>query len=502
MTRSLKKHPVPWPTLWFAIIVLAYLALGGLYALYTPPWQAPDEPAHFNYIRYVAEEGRLPELTVGDYPVEYLEEIKAHRFAAGWAIDPLRYEAHQPPLYYLGGALVYRLAKPWGMPNLLYALRFFSVLIGAAGLGVGYGVARRLAPSRPVLALGAVAFAATLPMHIAMTSAVNNDGLAELMVGLVVWAIVGLRWEAWTVRRAVGIGALLGLAFLTKMQSNIAFGLALGALAWDAYQARKQGAPRVVRHTLTRAGAMLGMAFLIALPWLWRNAHLYGLTDLLALGRHDTVVTGQLMTRTLLGEIGWRALLWQGLHTTFQSFWGQFGWMGVPLDGRIYFALRILSFLALVGVIGRLVGSRGLCAYTPERRRRAALLLLWAGLTVLGYLWYNLKYVQHQGRYLFPAIIPWGFAFTWGLEDLLQKHALETAVGLALAALGVAVISALQGDVKGYAVAILAISAAAVMGGHALARWRAEVPFVLLYGGMALFSAACLFLWVVPNLRP
>ncbi|MBC7316474.1 MAG: glycosyltransferase family 39 protein, partial [Chloroflexi bacterium] len=220
MTHLLKKRPIPWPTVWFAIIVLTYLALGGLYALYTPPWQAPDEPAHFNYIRYVAEEGRLPELVMGDYPVEYLEEIKAHRFAEGWSVDPLRYEAHQPPLYYLGGALVYRLAKPWGMPNLLYALRLFSVLIGAAGLGVGYGVARRLAPNRPALALGAVAFAATLPMHIAMTSAVNNDGLAELMVGLVAWAIAGLKWEAWTVRRAVGIGALLGLAFLTKMQSN------------------------------------------------------------------------------------------------------------------------------------------------------------------------------------------------------------------------------------------------------------------------------------------
>ncbi len=492
---------VSLPSVWLAAILFLYLALGVLYALYTPPWQAPDEPAHFNYIRFLAEEGRLPELTVGDYPVEYLEAIKAHRFAPGWSIEPLRYEAHQPPLYYLGGALIDRLAKPLGMPRLLYALRLFSVLIGAAGLAVGYRVVRRLAPNRPTLALGAVAFAATLPMHLAMTSAVNNDGLAELMVGLVGWAVIGLEWEDWTWRRAVGIGALLGLAFLTKMQANIAFGLALGALLWDAYSAHRRG-ELVVWRAVGQAGAMLGTAFIVALPWLWRNARLYGLTDLLALGRHDVVVTGQLTTRALLGQIGWAALIRQGLHTTFQSFWGQFGWMGVPLDGRIYFALRILSLLALVGIIGRLVDSRFLRTAPPERQRGAMLFGLWVGLTALGYLWYNLKYVQHQGRYLFPAIVPLGAAFTWGIQDLLQRHAQEAAAGLALAALGVGLMSGLQGDFNGYAVATLGASAVAVLGGHALARWRAEAPLVLLYGGMALFSAACLFLWIVPNLRP
>lgn len=496
------RKPVVQPILWLALILSLYLVLGALYALYIPPWQAPDEPAHFNYIRSLAEEGRLPELKIGDYPVTYLEEIKAHRFAPGWSIDPLRYEAHQPPLYYFCASVIYRLARPLGMPGILYTLRLFSVLIGAAGLGVGYGVMRRLMPHRPTLALGAVAFAGTLPMHIAMTAAVNNDGLAELMVGLVAWAISGLEWEDWTLQRAVGIGALLGLAFLTKMQSTIAFGLAFGALGWDAYQAQRRGERGIIPNALKRAGVMLGMAFFIALPWLWRNARLYGFNDLLALGRHDVVVTGQLTTRTLLGEIGWAALIRQGLQTTFQSFWGQFGWMGVPLDGRIYLALRILSLLALVGLVGRWVDIRFLRSATPKKKRAAAFLALWAGLAVLGYLWYNLKYVQHQGRYLFPALIPWGTAFTWGLEDIFQKRVREAAVGLALAALGIGLASTLQGDFNGYAVVILGAGAVGIVGGHLLARWHLAAPFVPLYGGMALLSAVCLFLWVVPNLRP
>ncbi|MCA1553249.1 MAG: hypothetical protein LC737_02600, partial [Chloroflexi bacterium] len=50
-----------------------YLALAALYALNTPPWQVPDEPAHYNYIRTIAEQGTLPVLQVGDYDQAYLE---------------------------------------------------------------------------------------------------------------------------------------------------------------------------------------------------------------------------------------------------------------------------------------------------------------------------------------------------------------------------------------------------------------------------------------------
>ncbi len=43
-------------------------ALGALFAVQTPAWQAPDEPAHYNYVRYLAENGAFPVLHMGDYP--------------------------------------------------------------------------------------------------------------------------------------------------------------------------------------------------------------------------------------------------------------------------------------------------------------------------------------------------------------------------------------------------------------------------------------------------
>ena len=59
-----------------SILVFVYCLLGFAYAVETPGWQTPDEPAHYNYIKYLSENHRFPVLQMGDYPHEYLEEIK------------------------------------------------------------------------------------------------------------------------------------------------------------------------------------------------------------------------------------------------------------------------------------------------------------------------------------------------------------------------------------------------------------------------------------------
>ncbi|MDW7990582.1 MAG: hypothetical protein RMK65_00220 [Anaerolineae bacterium] len=56
----------------FWMFLAGYLVLGTLFALYTPPWQVPDEPAHYNYIRALATERALPVIEPGDYDQEYL----------------------------------------------------------------------------------------------------------------------------------------------------------------------------------------------------------------------------------------------------------------------------------------------------------------------------------------------------------------------------------------------------------------------------------------------
>ncbi|MDX2139540.1 MAG: hypothetical protein SF123_15755, partial [Chloroflexota bacterium] len=63
------------------LLAALYLALATLYAVRTPDWQAPDEPAHYNYIAQVAAFGCCPVIEDGDWDNAYLETLKANQFA-------------------------------------------------------------------------------------------------------------------------------------------------------------------------------------------------------------------------------------------------------------------------------------------------------------------------------------------------------------------------------------------------------------------------------------
>ncbi len=396
------------------LILGLYALFGVLYAVYTPPWQAPDEPAHYNYIRFLAEQRALPVIGPGDYDQAYLERVVRERFPPDLSIAPLTYEDHQPPLYYLLATPVYLLGNGRLLP-----LRLLSVVLGLLWLTVVHRLARELCPARPAPALIATALAALVPQHIAMTAAVNNDALADLVLATALLVALRPPSRPWT------LGAVLGLALLTKTTAYVALPVALLALWWP--RDRESFSPR--RAAAQTARALLA-ALILAGPWLARNISLYGWTDPLGLARHNAVVVGQPRTAEWLARYGPAELAARFLRITFQSFWGQFGWMAVPLHPPVYWALALLSGLLLAGFLAWALDRRR-PRLSPAQRRSAALLALSALLTVLSYLWYNRTFVQHQGRYLFPALVPLALVGALGLDGLLERR-----MGALLAGLG------------------------------------------------------------------
>jgi predicted membrane-bound mannosyltransferase len=109
-------------------VLLAYAVLAVLYAVKTPPWQVPDEPAHYNYIRQVAESGCCPVLEAPDWDLDYLSRLTGSGFDPQYLADlpAVQYEDHQPPLFYLLAAPVFSLSG-----GSLTALRLASALLGA-----------------------------------------------------------------------------------------------------------------------------------------------------------------------------------------------------------------------------------------------------------------------------------------------------------------------------------------------------------------------------------
>lgn len=379
-------------------IVVMYLLLGGLYAALTPPWQVPDEPAHYNYVAQIAGAGRCcPVITPSDWDSPYLEELKAEQFPEDADLSTIGYEDHQPPLYYL---LAWPVFLATGGD--LLALRLFSVLLGAGVVLAAYGVVRRLFPQNGVLALATAAFVAFVPQHLAMMAGVNNDSLAELIAGLLLFVAIGYVQSAhrrWT--HPAVIGALVGMAFLTKLTI---YGPAL-AVAGLAVLLRWRIERRSVGWLAGQVAWVAGIALVLGALWWGRNLAVYGWPDLLAQQAHEAAVAGQLRTADVIVVMGFGPYLQFMLSTAYHSFWGQFGWMAVPLPPREYLLLSMFLLVALAGVVALIATGR---LRTLDRRQQAGLGIMAGAIaaTVAGFFYYNLTFLQPQGRYLFPALIP------------------------------------------------------------------------------------------------
>jgi hypothetical protein len=162
-------------------------------------------------------------------------------------------------------------------------------------------------------------------------------------------------------------------------------------------------------------------SLLLGGAWWLRNLIVYPGFDPLATAAHDAVVVEQTRTSAWLAQYGMGGTLWRFLRTSFQSFWGQFGWMGVVLDSRIYQFLLVLTLIVAAGFLlavarsgirRRSPGAVG--DSTPLAVAALLLALTFAG-SLLVYVGYNLTFVQHQGRYLFPALLPIASAVGLGL---------------------------------------------------------------------------------------
>jgi len=115
---------------------------------------------------------------------------------------------------------------------------------------------------------------------------------------------------------------------------------------------------------------------------------------------------------------------WALPRILFASFWGQFGWMSLPLVGGTPWesALTLICLGGLLGTIGWLASARGVV----WQRRSVVLLLLLVAVETLFPLLY--AYTQprsqaiQQGRYCFPALAPIMLLLALGWRTLLPAR--------------------------------------------------------------------------------
>jgi 4-amino-4-deoxy-L-arabinose transferase-like glycosyltransferase len=412
-------------SLW--LILVAYFPMGTLFAIFTPDWESPDEPAHYNYIRQLAD-GQLPVIEPGDYDQAFLTEVvfQSH-FAPEYSLESIEYEDWQPPLYYLLLTPIFLLTG-----GSLLALRLFTLVLGAVVVVLAFEITHRIFPARPWLATISATFIAFLPQHLAILSSVNNDSLAELLIAAILLRMISLlpsaapgRSQQIESRNFRLLGLLLGFGFVTKgtvYPLALLVALLLLRCSWGDWR------------SFVRAGLNVYIPAL-ALGSLWwvRNLIVYGGLDFLARAAHDAVVSGQPSTADLIAAVGLRQAVWSFAQTTFNSFWGQFGWMTVPFPPWTYQLLWLFSGLVLLGLLAAFF-DRSKTVSVHSRDSIVLLAILFA-LTLGVHVAYNVTFQQHQGRYLFPALVPIAVGVALGfnawLKTVRQRY-VHAVVGLPL----------------------------------------------------------------------
>jgi hypothetical protein len=431
------------------LIVFSCLALG--YAAGTPAWNNPDEPAHYMYIAQIAETATLPVLQPQDWTPDRLTLLIQSHFPAGSDISSLRYEAWQPPLYYLLAAPMYRLSPADPPFARLQALHAFNILLGVATLVLSYAISREVfvrvpassalesssawgrtrwltvasTPNEGVwLALAMPGVLIGVPMLASTSAAINNDNLANVLGALLTLLLIRtVVAPDGSSAAAARLGAVLGLGVLTKLTLGVFLPIALLAIAVRAVRHRQRR-----DEPIYEAVVLLAIMLLVLSPWLVRQGLTYGWDDLLAKGRHDAVMTGQhgFSSFTLSDPLSWLRFLRVWTETLFRSSWALFGWVQITAPGELYVLWKALTLVAVVGAavnFARQLATGHTQGWHTVDPRPALLGVVVMG-TLLTIVYYNVTTdIQPQGRFVFVAAAAIGTLFVLGWATVLPSRA-------------------------------------------------------------------------------
>ena len=254
------------------VIIVSLFALAALLRLHNAwaalPLSGFDGPYHAAYIGIIHLDGRIP-------------------------LSHESWSTYHPPLYYGLSALVWKLLPASvGPRGVLMALRLVNVL---AGLAIGLAVfrsARLLFPDRPAVADYATAVALFLPMLVGQSSVIGNEVLTAALSAWALWLLLRCLAEPQSLGLLLGLGAIAGLAVLTKFNALAVLGAAGSVLLLRGF--REEGR----RLAALRAPALLACAAIaVSGGYFARNIYHYGVPL-----RLEVDISAEVMTRQGYGE--------------------------------------------------------------------------------------------------------------------------------------------------------------------------------------------------------
>jgi hypothetical protein len=268
------------------IVVVALLGFGSAasWSGMMPLFQAGDELAHASYVQVLAELGHPPRdrRHTGELPEELacwagVQRLDAVRFyhaqrppweraggdpCAGKQrrnVDAAQYQATQPPGYYALATVGYRAGDALGrpLPDRLLLARLVSALLAAVTVVCAFLFVREMLPASPWAARAGALAAGLQPVMMFNHGVVNNDALLFATASAIA-AVLARTWRRGpSPRRAVLLGALLGIGLLAKITFILLIPLVAGVQLLIALRGRSL--------PLRRRLALLAVAWGVAL---------------------------------------------------------------------------------------------------------------------------------------------------------------------------------------------------------------------------------------------
>jgi hypothetical protein len=330
-----------------------------------------DEPAHFNYIKYLGVNKTFP---VQTEHVQMKDSFKNNTF-----------EYYQPPLYYMVSASLYGIL---GEKGTFYFSRLLSFIAGLITLILFYKIMRLMGTSE-LAAYGALLFFSLNFTNAYFSSLISNDSFGWLTCSLLIYYMVSL-YKTLTEnpdrqilnKHIRTLGIILAIGMVIKSSIVVFYPV---IFIYFVMLAVKFKSPKIINNGIF----ILLAASVLVSPWYLRNYILYKSIFALEVGFGPS---GNHMP--VLSEIYFVII------RTIQSFW-------FPMQ-HLQYSIQTKFFTMMISVI--CFAHAAVAFYFYKKIRKPVFLeivfMLIVASTAAAYISLHIKWCNPEARYLFQALIP------------------------------------------------------------------------------------------------
>ena len=220
-------------------IILLWILLFTHNAGLLPPIVGFDAQLHIDYVRYIQERGSLPLADEG-------------------------MSMYNPPLYYLLAAGVLEACRLTTADFAgIILLRYLALAVGIVHLLLVFSSLRLIFPAQRGKQVIGLLLAGFLPAQIYLSHYITNEVLVSVLVTATLYACLrALRDERPSPARFAMVGAVMGLALLTKFTALLAAPFVMAAIVFQVFQK----SPRDLKTWLRTAG-LAALTCLLVCGW-------------------------------------------------------------------------------------------------------------------------------------------------------------------------------------------------------------------------------------------